>query len=528
MLSLTELSLEERQRLTFHLRSKVSGFEYREKPADIEQFVMDKEYLNLSESIRPAVLKDLEDLFCDKYSFAFCPYEEAVFDEAVGSGKTFKTSIIISYLVHHILCMENAQKTFGLDQHSMIAIMNMSVNGTQAKKVVFGETKARIDNSPWFQKNKPDPNIRSELRFPGNITIIPGHSGSTFPLGYNLIGAVMDEAAYYTETSTHDVASELFYTLQRRIKTRFGKHGLLVMISQPRYVDDFIEKKAAEGDNDEAIFVRRRAIWEVKQEDIAQIEAGECFILSDGRVDVKIPNCYKKDFDKNPMKAWRDLGGRPALSLQPYLKQWDKVLPCFDELMQSPTEKIDNVSGDEIVFKDWFRGKEDVSYYIHIDLGLSKDKAGICMGHAEGQMAILDLLIRIKAPADGEIELAEVERLVFMLKKDRGFELEKVTYDQFQSARSIQELRNNDIDADRKSVEDIDSCETFKEKLYLGCVRTYPNEPFRTEMQRLELVKGKKVDHPVHGSKDMWDGATGVVNHLEEHEMEAYAEVETL
>jgi len=431
---------------------------------------------------------------------------------------SYKTSIILAYYIHHLLCMENPHESFHIDENDLIAILNMSVNAIQAKKVVFGGTQSRINNSPWFQDHKPDPNIKSELRFENHICMIPGHSGSNFPLGYNLIAAVMDEAAYYTVTKEHDVASDMFYTLDRRIKTRFDFHGLLVMISQPRYVDDFIEKQAKGAETDDSIFCKRRAIWEVRVEDIEDIERGDYFTLNDGEKDHKIPNKYKKDFEKNPEKSWRDYGARPSLALERYLKRWKLVQDIFVDRMRDPVDEDGR-------FFDWFVGDPDESYYIHIDLGLKRDRAGIGMGHAESQTIIIDLAHHIEAPEDGEIDLADIRDTVVELRK-RGFDIEIVTYDQFQSASSLQELRKKDFIADRQSVESLEACENYKEQIYQGRVRTYPNDVLEKEMGGLELIKGKKVDHPTTGSKDVWDATCGVVNHLLENEIMNVMEVE--
>lgn len=474
------------------------GFDYEVRPVGIGEFVMSEAYLDLGATIRPEVLKDLKELCSDPTAFAYCPYEEAVFDEAIGSGKSYKSSIITAYYLYHLLCLDKPQLAFDLDEATTITIMNMSINAIQAKKVVFGETKSRITRSPWFARYQPDPNIQSELRFPKDITIMPGHSGEFYPLGYSIICAIMDEAAFYTETETHDVAEEMFYTLKRRIKTRFGTHGLLIMISSPRYTDDFIERKAKEAKSDPRIFCRRKAIWEVVPEDIEAIALGNCF-MSEG---VKIPMKYQIDFEKNPEKAWRDLGARPSLALEPFFKQWQLVLDCIDPNLKHPIAEDGRLA-------EWFRGKEGQNYFIHIDLGLTRDACGFAMGHKESKI-IIDLAMQIKPPAQGEIDIRDILNTIYELQA-RGFRIAKVTYDQFQSAGSIQELQKRKIAAERQSVEGTEAYELLKEQINQALIAYYRYEPLMAELKRLELIKGKKVDHPVHGSKDVADAVCGVV-----------------
>lgn len=484
------------------------GFEYWTVPVCVEEFILSDKYLGLKDAIRPVVLQDMKDLFCDESHFAYCPYEEAVFDEAIGTGKSYKTSISTTYYKYHVDCLKNPQKSFKMDLDSMITIMNMSINAMQAKKVVFGEIKARILHSPWFMQFPPDPKIMSELRFDKGINIIPGHSGELFPLGYNLLLAIMDEASFYTETQGHDVAEEMFYALKRRIQSRFGKHGLLIMLSSPRYADDFIERKMEEAKEDSKIFSRRRAIWEVVPEDIEAIKKGDTFTIN-GMV---IPNKYKRDFAKNPEKAGRDLGAVASLTLEAYFKEMDRVEACIDPELRHPLS-------DASVYLPSFKGKAGARYYIHVDLAITGDACGFSMGHYDGENIIIDLALQIKPQPGKEIDIRSVYNMILELR-DRGFNIKKATYDQFQSAGSIQDLKKEGIKAERISVDkDLEAYDTFKEQLYQHKVRMYKYKPLMDELRRLEMVKGKKVDHPPKGSKDVSDAVCGVVYNIVTNEL---------
>ena len=491
----------------FYCETDRVGLNYWCRPVDIGEFCLSDRYMNLKDSIRPVVLEDMKALFCDEYAFAYCPYEEAVFDEAIGSGKSYKSSIIASYFLYHCLCLESPQRCFDLDVNSGIVIMNMSINGVQAKKVVFGEIKNRLLNSPWFRPYQPDPEVKSELRFAKNITIMPGHSGETYPLGFGIICGIMDEAAFYTETAEKDVAEEMYYALQRRIKNRFKGSGLLVMISSPRYTDDFIERKMAEAKNDPKIFARRRRIWEVMPEDIVAIQRGEVFELSGE----KIPVRYQKDFQKNPEKAWRDLGAKPSLTLEPFIKQWALIEACIDN-------RPDPIGLDTRLLP-WLKGNALMRYYVHVDLGLTHDACGFAMGHAEGGKIVIDLMMKIKPPVGGEIDINEIVNMVKELKQ-RGFVIKSITYDQFQSASSIQALNRLGFNSSKLSVESLEAYETMKEQFYQNKVRIYKFDPFLMELKRLEMIKGKKVDHPTHSSKDICDAVCGVIFGITVNEMD--------
>lgn len=458
---------------------------------DIREFIDNPEYLNAGKECWESIKNDAEELFKGGYT-------EAVLCHGIGSGKSFFASVITAYQVYRLLCLKDPQVYFGLAKGSQICFINMSIRAEQSKKVVFGEIKARIDNSPWFRNYyPPDPDIRSELRFPKNISIFPGNSKETFPLGYNIFGGVMDEAAFYTDTETHDVAEDMFNALHSRIKNRFGEKGLLVMISSPRYVDDFIEKKMKEAETNQKIFAKRKMLWESKP---AYCFSGK-WIDFDG---YKIPAEYETEAGRNPEAFKRDYMAIPSLALEPYFKRWDLIELAVDPKLEHPVDEQGR-------FKDWFKGKGK-QYRIHVDLSLKRDATGFCMGHNEGDTVVIDLMLRIKAPVGGEINFGEIRAMILELKA-RGFDIASVSYDGWQSIDSRQILKENGFNCDVLSVDkDTAAYDTLKEKIYTGKLKCYRYKPFFEEMKRLELVEGKKVNHPnvAGASKDVSDCVASV------------------
>ena len=472
--------------------------DYEQRPVDVRTFIDDPEYLNAKGECWPSIKDDLEGLFSG-------PYDESVFCEGIGAGKSFKSSVVISYMAHRVLCLKDPQAYYGLAKGSPIVFINMSIRAEQSRKVVFGEIKSRIDNSPWFKKHyPPDPSIKSELRFSKNITIFPGNSKETFPLGFNILGGVMDEAAWYTETETHDVAEEMFNALHNRIKNRFGDKGLLVMISSPRYAEDFIEKKMKEALTNKKIFSKRKMLWEAKP---ASCFSGEWIDFQE----YKIPKEFETESKRNPEAFKRDYMAIPSLALEPYFKRMDLVEQCIDPKATHPVDDFGN-------FKPEFMGKPEYRYKpktwccIHVDLALKRDAVGFAMTHDEGDVVVVDLMMRIKAPLNGEIHFSDIREMIFELDR-RGFRIDRVTFDGWQSIDSIQILKKAGFKSEVLSVDrDTRAYDTLKEKIYTGKLKCYRYEPFLHELRRLELKEGVKVDHPPHiGSKDVTDAVAGAV-----------------
>ncbi len=486
------------QRVVDDLLWFCENLECEHRVVDIRTFIDSPKYLNAKDECWPSIKDDLEELFNGRFT-------EAALCSSIGSGKSFAASVIMAYLVYKTLCLKNPQKYFGLAKGSSICFINVSVRAEQSRKVVFGEIKSRIDNSPWFQNNyPPDPDIRSELRFPKGISVFPGNSKETFPLGFNVLGGVMDEAAWYTETDDHDVAEEMFNALHGRIKNRFGDKGLLVMISSPRYVDDFIEKKVKEAETNKNIFARRRMLWESKP---AHCFCGKTIDFQG----YKIPVEFETEANRNPEAFKRDFMAIPTLALEPYFKRKEQIERCIDLKMEHPMDEYGR-------FKPWFRGRPRTwFYYIHIDLAHRRDSTGIAMAHDEGDVVVVDFMLRIKAPPGGEIYFAEVREIIFQLQA-LNFRIDKITFDGWQSIDSIQILKEKGFKCEVFSVDrDTAAYDTLKEKIYSGKLKTYRYEPFLQEIDRLELKQGVKVDHPPGGSKDVTDAVAGAVYAAAKH-----------
>ena len=474
--------------------------EYEERPVDAKTFINSPMYLDAKDECWEKIKDDLADLF-EGYDDAQMrwKYNEAVFNEGIGAGKSYRASLIITYMLYRILILKNPQKFLHLARGSGIYFMNMSIRADQAKKVIFEEINRRIENAQWFRAKGylPNPDIGSELQFSKHIYVVPGNSKETFPQGFNLLAAIMDESSWLVETKTHYVAEDMFNALNSRIKSRFDSKGMLVMISSPRCIDDFVEQKMLEAKTNPNIFARRRTSWESKPKSFF---SGETF-EKEGFI---IPKEYKTEVNRNFDRFKRDYMAQPSMAFEPYFRQ-------YALLEKEVNPQIPNPLTPEGLIKETFRGNPKHIYFIHIDSSLTTDATGIVMCHGENVKIRADLIMKIKPQNGKEIDLSEIKGIVLGLKA-KGFNIGKCTYDQFQSASSIQELNKMGINAERLSVDkDLACYETLKDIIYADKLEYYRDDDLLNELKRLELIKGKKIDHPKGGSKDLADALAGAV-----------------
>ena len=488
-------------------------------------------------------------------------FKEWVIMAGIWSGKSFLASILATYAAHHLLCLRTPHENYKLTADKNIAIINMGINATQAKEVVFTSIRWFIDKSPFFAQFNPKSLSWTILFESQKILLVSGNSKATTPLWYNVFYAILDEAAFYTDTGEKDVAQDIYITLQRRIVSRFWDDGLLMMISSPRYTEDFIMKKYEESyERDENwilkathIYALRLPTWKVKfsgdrnseeyfyfnprlseiikEEDVAEqisirkvnyIETPEFDDTYDLR---EIPLKYKISFQQNPDQSKRDFWATPSLALAGFFPSAWVVRDCYNLDRENPV-----VSPGKYEFKE---RPLRLPYYIHIDIGFNRDwkgdHTGFAMGHFgwwikdeatwETRMKfVIDLMEEIWVVDDkSEIDLSDVRNRIYDLRA-LGFNVALVTFDGYQSRDFMMILKKKWIKTDYLSVDrTIDPYNIMKASFYEKRIDIPYYKPFDDDVMRLELVRWVKVDHPVGWKKDVVDAVAWVVASINEH-----------
>lgn len=493
--------------------------DFKERPVDITTFVNHPKYLNLEFKVngskgsgcRPRVLSQLQRVFDPTEQ-----YEEFVFCCGIGWGKDFASSIVLCYRLYLLGCLKDPQSYFGLSTGTNIHLMLMSINETHAKDVLFGEVRARIDNSPWFKARfKYNPKINSYFQFPSNIMLIPGNSKDTSFVGYNIFTAIIDEGDDYTSTSTRDDAEEGYNAIKDRITSRFRNKGLLGVIGSPKTEEGFMMRKYKNKENVAKRYCALVPTWDSLLD--TPMLCGKTFFYRD----LEVPVEYEQRFKSDPERAMRDLGARPAKAKEPFITLTEKIYSMFAG--DPPYEfKDDGISLGKIT-QGALRPLPDTVYYGHIDLALNKDngdRLGFAFGHVSGFEQIenqlkakikIDFACAMTAPAGREIDFSLVKSMLWMFQ-GFGFDFDLITLDSWNSADMIQSIKSKGIKSKILSVDrTIDPYAALKEALYEDRITCHELNILKSELERLELVGGEKVDHPAKGSKDVADAVAGVV-----------------
>lgn len=532
--------------------------EFEQMPASMPEF-LGPDYLNIEKGIRPGVRQELIELFGKETNGErIAVYRWAMFTGAIGIGKTTMASIILPYMVHWVLCLKDPQDFYQLLPGSRIAFMQMSTSEDQAKETVFGDIKARIEYSPWFQRNYNfDPKFTNQLRFPKDIWVLPGNSAETTFEGYNILGGILDEADSHKVTKDKDYAEQGWDTINSRIDSRFQDRGFLLTVGQMKKANGFAAKKYDElkRDTDNAHTVRM-TIWEslgwdrwtdengvrdsfwydIKRKEIVPSGAAELIASGSDHL-MEVPNVYRKNFENKPEKALRDLAGIPPAAGDAFISLTYKI----DEAVTRWSERYDQlgspVTDDPVrpLFESWFRAKDSMKRAIHLDIAYSAegDALGLAMGHvaevienADGDLQpyiVFDFLLRMKAAPGTEILLSEARKIIYDVKEELGFRVAKVSMDGFQSTEMKQQLRKRKFHTEYVSVDRSKlPYEDLRDALYEDRIEFPPYFTYieKGSTERIQIAvkeiseledQDKKVDHPANGSKDVADAMAGVV-----------------
>ena len=527
----------------------LGGEEFEEKPVTIEEFVVSEEYLGLPplseyqyQSIRAMsqVYKEqtLINIFGQEEGIKrwnqTC--NEVILQLGKGSGKDYMSTISVAYIVYLLLCLKDPQKYYGKPPGDAIDILNIAINSEQAKNVFFKGFKMRLDKSPWFQGKYST--TAQAVTFDKGITCHSGHSERESWEGYNVLCVILDEiSGFATEsTSGHDqakTASAIYDMYRASVDSRFPDFGKVVLLSFPRYKNDYIQTRydaviaKKEIKTRDYMFKLDDTIPDDVEENKFGIEWEEDHIVA-----YKFPRVFalrrptweinptrkiedfKIQFYTNPIDALSRFACMPPEAVDAFFRSREKIEQCFS----APSNGVD----DNGRFAEWFQPQEDKEYYVHVDLAQKHDHCAVALAHVDkwvkigsfndyeviNPFVVVDAVRWWTPTADKTVEFKDVKNYILELRA-RGFRIKKVTFDRWNSFDIMNELKSLGMNTETLSVakkhyEDMQML-VAEERIYGPSIQLLIDE-----LLQLRIIRDK-VDHPRKGSKDLADAVCGSI-----------------
>jgi hypothetical protein len=527
----------------------LDGEEFDEKPVDLKTFVRSPEYLGLPElsDYQYTLIEKSSQIYKDSTLIKLFGEEEGrirfkqTANEVVaqlgkGSGKDYCSTIAVAYIVYLLLCLKDPATYYGKPPGDSIDIINIAINSQQASNVFFKGFKTRIEKSPWFAGRYTDK--AAEVKFDKAITVHSGHSEREAWEGYNVIVVILDEISGFAieNTTGHDQAktgAAIYNMYRASVDSRFPDFGKVILLSFPRYKNDYIQERYNAVVADVETVVRDHKFK--MDEDLPDGTQGNEFEIQweeDHILSYKIPKVYalkrptwevnpvrkiedfKVAFFTNPMDALSRFACMPPDAVDAFFKSREKVEKAFSKGHLA----VDNFGRLE----EWFIPDPDKEYFIHVDLAQKHDHCAVAMAHVNKWVNIkvtdtysqpapiveIDAVRYWTPTKDRSVDFTEVKDYILSLKT-RGFKIRVCTFDRWNSHDMMQQLKQYGINTEILSVAKKhydDMAMVVAEERVVG-----PHIPLLIdELCQLRIMRDK-VDHPRKGSKDLADAVCGSI-----------------
>ncbi len=565
-----------------NLRMALYQDDYDYPPVDPKTYFTDSDYMgHIGCEIFPTWWPHLLHI-CNPHNKKY----EIILTGAIGLGKTMLAMLIISYKLYRISCLRDPAQYFGLSKRSKIVFGLYSITLEHAESTGFYSLRDQIlDESPYYRERFCRfPSRQNILKFPKSIEIITG-SNVLHSIGKNLFGLSVDEMNFMAKgDGTISKPMQLAQSVTRRLESRFLQDsgdmpGICVFISSKRATGDFIEKRIKTVNGLPGVYIVDGPIWAFRPKDAGSKTfrvmlnegAADAMILDEvvyskegkleeirsisgisvkDKVVIDVPVIYYKSFIEDLMGSIRDIAGVSTDAINPLFTDRSIIRSLFVNRLKNPfqTDEVPgyvglkgdirkqfNVKAVSTVQMSTYRPKRHASAprYIHVDLALSSDRAGVVMVHPsshyresteemEDGISLFNLVKNVEVDfsigvtsgsEDGqEIDFRMIRDFIFWLRSV-GYWIKYVSFDSWESSDSIQRLKENGIEAGVLSVDKTSKPYlTLRQAMTEGRVESPKNDILQTELFQLEYdVIKNKVDHPEDGSKDISDSLAGSV-----------------
>jgi hypothetical protein len=527
----------------------LDGDEFEEQPVTIEEFVTSVNYLGLPplSTYQYTMIKAMTQVYKKDTLIRWLGEEEGekrwkqtcnevIFQLGKGSGKDYTSTVAAAYITYLLLCLKDPAVYYGKPPGDAIDILNIAINAQQANNVFFKGFKQRIEKSPWFV-GKYNPKAGS-IEFDKSITVHSGHSEREAWEGYNVIVVVLDEISGFAleNTTGHDQAktAQSIYDMYRAsLTSRFPDFGKLILLSFPRFKNDFIQQKYEESIATKETVIKTHEF--VLNPDLPADDPGNKFSIQweeDHIVAYKVPKVFalkrptweinptrviedfKIDFYKNPEDSLSRYACMPPDAVDAFFKSREKIETAFN----NPNLAVDS-SGR---FAEWFKPLDDKEYFIHVDLAQKHDHCAVSLAHVEkwvnmkvgneyaqtAPVVVVDAVRFWTPTASKSVDFTDVKDYILSLRQ-RGFNVKLTTFDRWNSHDMMQQLRGYGMNTELLSV-----AKKHYEDMALIVAEERVKGPridlLVDELLQLRIMRDR-VDHPRKGSKDLADAVCGSI-----------------
>lgn len=541
--------------------------DYREIPVSMYQFLNDPQYLGEA-GIYPIWKDNLIEALDTPGRV-----NEIIFTGGIGIGKSFGSTAVILRKLYELICLRDPQRFYGLAPGTQIYFGLYNVLKYKAEDDNYATMMGMAQNSPYFRQFF-DQNIKNPTRipFPNSIKLVVG-SNELHAAGEHLFALLIDEVNVMKKggTQARGQAQLLYDAARRRMKSRFADKGkvpgILCMMSSRQNESSYLEKHMEEVKNDDTVRIYSYPIWQVKpkkfKKETFTVVIGDrnrsSFILKAGELvppdlkTVEAPIDFLQDAQRDIEGFLRDDAGVATFAMRPLISHRENIYQCINKERRHPFYSeyiISNAKVEDPIF-NYFDASAACNVinsvrspklnpgaprYVHIDLAVSNDCCGISMGHVArtglmrtvnhdgvyidsvAPIICMDFMLQVRPEPGAEIDLGGIRKFIVYLRTC-GFNIAKVTFDQYQSKLMMQTLANSGFEAGELSVDRDDRAYiALRDAVNESRFEAYDHKQFMWEILNIQHDSEKrKIIKPKIGGMighfDVVDSVAGVAYH---------------
>jgi intein/homing endonuclease len=428
-------------------------------------------------------------------------------------------SVIAVYEFYRLSKMRSPQEHYGIARSTPISIIVLATTASQGKKTIFRNVVGLLKNSKskYFKKLEDEGRLfvgKEEVSFEEKLLYIySGNSQSGAQVGGTVKALIMDEVARFKDKDGKSNAIELWTNLGISTTT-FGREARLVGISSAWFEWDAIEQLYEKTKTDTAALGIKSRSW-----DLNPIHAAR---------DNPIVASY---YNSDPVQAALEYEGVRPAAVDAFLNS-DEVKHAFKGrsiiFVTKYEDELDPIIVDDIskLYKlvklkiDHIKSTGVESLVCHLDPAINNDAYAMALGHNdldnEGrQIAVIDSFLVWEPTYNTQVSIANVQDIILEIHSE--IPIRKLTADHYNSAETIQRLRQHGIVAETTFFSNrlqLSMYSLLRQLLHERRIILPYDSPWTplalSELCKVQLIRGIKIDHEPSGSKDLSDAIAGV------------------
>jgi hypothetical protein len=541
---------------------------------DIFEFIESPDYIG--EDLFPMQREVLDKYYNTKDQTDTRVYQELVVISGMRSGKTKLAGMIGSYELHKLLEILESGQTFkeyfktrgveiGIGQQ--IYIVTIAAALDQAETTVFSALKAYLLHGPWFVRYNNYLKSQRELQmgkfeitYKNLIRIKAEDSNSQTLVGKTIHTLLFDEISRL-DTSDSEIGkksekrnAQMVYQGISKGTISFRRDRNIIVVSAPVYEDDFGMSMLMQSGSlnvcEETSDIINTMAQKFPTKVISRLGYHSTSFAFNPSIDRENDPFIQGIRSSTPLAYKRDVLALPPAGINSYFEDPKKIDACLTEYKEIMVIE-NNYHFDETVtdgngynLTRTYVGKSAtkvnsnnlIRYFISCDQAAKKDSFALAIGHGEwvqvydekiGEMkkklkTIVDYVTCWKPDREKNIEVSFENVIQFIVSLKEHINIQTITFDQWNSTSLFQAMHSFGIQTKEISTGSGTAIwESLKLKINNGLV-SFPIEEqcqhvtlLLSELKKLQLIKGKTIDHPVNFSKDLCD-AVARINYLVE------------